>query len=497
MRILIADDENMVRLTLKSMLMDLDLNIEKIIEAKNGEEFISLVETFSPDIAFVDIKMPKLTGLKAIELAKKLSPHTQWVILTGFSQFDFAKQALELGVSKYLLKPVSPEELQQTILELIKNSSINNLILNKNFEREIIGIYNQLYSARNINFEDSITKSNFEMGIFYFDGNTQKDKNIKLKKNFFEEITLIAENLIDNNVRIALFNIFNTQIATVCAYDFIKNHEDKLSIDMYYKNVAKLIKVYRDYDFSITIIKCKKFTFYDQIYNKFNEIKKFSSLRILKGISVEHRIDQLKSLDQVEALLKITDLIINLCNYYNEKEILNFNNTLKQINKELTSSIIMQNTSMKNNICEFLKYSMNFELEIGDNLKGWIDALYIHGEHSIQDSEVNNISYIDEVINFISENYMSDIGINIIANNLNLSPNYLSALFHKTTNVKFIDYLTEIRILKSKELLANTNLSIQKISEKVGYHSTRHFTKLFIKYVHSYPSEYKKNLAKI
>lgn len=118
MKILIADDERMVRLSLRSMLLDMNICSENIYEAKNGEELVENVKEHTPNIAFVDIRMPKMNDLKAIKLSKSLSPKTNWIILTGFSQFDYAKEAIDLGVAKYLLKPVGPEELEEAITTL-------------------------------------------------------------------------------------------------------------------------------------------------------------------------------------------------------------------------------------------------------------------------------------------------------------------------------------------------------------------------------------------
>ena len=120
MKILIADDEKLIRYSLKSMIEDMKLALEIIGEAGNGQEMIDLVKKRNPDIAFVDIKMPGLSGLEAIKIARDISPHTKWIILTSYSEFDYAKEAISLGAAGYLLKPVSPEELSATINEIIQ-----------------------------------------------------------------------------------------------------------------------------------------------------------------------------------------------------------------------------------------------------------------------------------------------------------------------------------------------------------------------------------------
>lgn len=111
MKVLIADDEKWIRSTLRSMLDELNMRIDIVGEAKDGEELIRLAGQYRPDVAFVDIRMPRLDGLNAIHSGRQLSPHTQWIILSGYSEFSYAREALQLGASDYLLKPLSPEDL--------------------------------------------------------------------------------------------------------------------------------------------------------------------------------------------------------------------------------------------------------------------------------------------------------------------------------------------------------------------------------------------------
>ena len=138
MIILTADDERMARINIISMLNDMNLPSLNIIEASDGELFLEKIETYKPDIAFVDIKMPKLDGLNAIDYAKKISPHTYYVIVTGFSEFDFAKKAIELKVDNYLLKPVDPEDLRKIINEFNNKWKTRNTDINRAFERHVI-----------------------------------------------------------------------------------------------------------------------------------------------------------------------------------------------------------------------------------------------------------------------------------------------------------------------------------------------------------------------
>ena len=120
MRIIIADDEEYVRFELKELLLEIRSDLE-IIEAVNGSELIDMFKQEKFEAAFVDIKMPGFSGLEAIEKVVSGNLLTEWIILTGYSDFGFAKKAITLGVTEYLLKPVSRNEMEDVLQKIDNN----------------------------------------------------------------------------------------------------------------------------------------------------------------------------------------------------------------------------------------------------------------------------------------------------------------------------------------------------------------------------------------
>ncbi len=110
MKILIADDEELVRENLKDILRGIGQG-DDLHEAVNGRTLIEHARTIKPDVCFVDIRMPGISGLDAIEKLTDDFPHTSWIILSGYADFDYARRALSLRVSEYLLKPASESEV--------------------------------------------------------------------------------------------------------------------------------------------------------------------------------------------------------------------------------------------------------------------------------------------------------------------------------------------------------------------------------------------------
>lgn len=120
-KVLIADDEPKIRQGLKETLEGFDLPVVVCGEAKNGLEALEKTEKIKPDILLIDICMPKLSGIKFLEEVKKLQLDCSIIIISGFNEFTYAKQAIRLGVSYYLLKPIPEEELRDALQEIIKD----------------------------------------------------------------------------------------------------------------------------------------------------------------------------------------------------------------------------------------------------------------------------------------------------------------------------------------------------------------------------------------
>ncbi|MBU0934373.1 MAG: response regulator [Spirochaetes bacterium] len=119
LRVLIADDEELERRALRSILSAIEQPRLELLEAANGRQAIELAESTVLDLAFLDIRMPGMDGLKAAHELKKLCPAIHIVFVTAYGQFDYAREALRLGVDEYLVKPASVSEVRDTALRVL------------------------------------------------------------------------------------------------------------------------------------------------------------------------------------------------------------------------------------------------------------------------------------------------------------------------------------------------------------------------------------------
>lgn len=119
-KVLIADDEPKIRQGLKRVLEEMELSITVCAEARNGVDALKKAAEFHPDFFLVDICMPKLSGIQFLEELRKSNKDCPVIVISGFNEFSYAKQAIKLGVSEYLLKPIATSELKSAVLKVIE-----------------------------------------------------------------------------------------------------------------------------------------------------------------------------------------------------------------------------------------------------------------------------------------------------------------------------------------------------------------------------------------
>lgn len=118
-KVMIIDDERAIRNLLRITLEKENLNLRIVGEAASGIEAINTIDTYRPDIVFVDIRMPFMDGIEFSKLAIKRYPNLKIIILTAFNDFEYAKECVGIGICEYLLKPISREEIRKTLNRII------------------------------------------------------------------------------------------------------------------------------------------------------------------------------------------------------------------------------------------------------------------------------------------------------------------------------------------------------------------------------------------
>lgn len=483
MKILIADDDRLIRFSLKSMLGDIlgDCG-DTFIEACNGKEMISICSEQQPDLAFVDIRMPYYSGLEAIKQCKKISNRTEYVIVSGYSDFEYAKQGIQLGVNEYLLKPVDEEELS-TVVQKLKCKILKKIKdTNSYFQLNIMDVFNN-YTLGSEEREYVLINEDEEKIFFIFmlcikSGNKDSEKVIDVQNRILQKIWMLGEDVINRKGYYA--SVLNGEgIPCIVFYvsqterEYIVSHMKKICLEekemaCYFiwfenKHMESMCSTCEKIENTMYLLAQEKagnvYEYYDLIGRTGEEEKDF--LRIVNNL--------LESWIEADGVA-CRNIMNDLWRKYKDEKL-----TLKLEQLSAYCSYITGCTIKNGSIKEFC---VSF-VEMSDQMYSSVSRI--------------NIDMIKEIKEYILTYYMNEMSISQIADHYNLTANYLSTVFHQKTGEKFIEYLTKTRIEAAKKLLIqNMSASVQDIALMVGYNSARHFSTLFQKQTGMTPSTYRK-----
>ena len=248
--------KKLVRYSVRSIVIEIwekqkrdsrDLEIE---EAATGTALIEKVEDFQPQIVFADIRMPGMTGLDAIERCVSVYPHVKWVILSGYSEFDYARKALSLRVLAYMLKPVDPEELESVLNKAVAELRENRIVLNSVFEKKMNSILNNLSSPEfDAYFSDEVWFSGFIMEFGCSSGDEESELRCKIVSALGErwangyQVFSAAVVVLDDGRSAAVFRSSTSGIGLDTEMEFVSffSSEIRCRPGKEYRNVQTLL----------------------------------------------------------------------------------------------------------------------------------------------------------------------------------------------------------------------------------------------------------------
>lgn len=492
MTILIADDEKLARYTLKSMLKEIGIPSSSIRVACDGQEMVEKVASIRPDLTFVDIKMPRLNGLEAIKKARILSPHTKWIILTGYSLFDYAKRAVALGASAYLLKPVSPQELYQAVHKVTQESRGTYQRLNDEFEAHLSAL---LHDTTTIAHEelDILTDAVFWGSLLLFDSNLKNSDLLLQEHRACDLIRRKQANVIEQTTRLALCRLAEGQLALIGAW--IRGHGERESggviSDLFRKLQISLNSTVPRSVCCTMIVgdRCDNYKEFDEHLRLMIEL---APLRTIIGVGGAIPWTILRDRQGIRPEIELSQNLVTLPAVVLEGTYLDYLKLVDAVAAIWTDMRDNRRLEISAPILRFLQVSLGFRPAPSPHKDAWPEKLRQYGRQLFENTaDGKPRDLIDQVVDFIDKNYMNDIGVSQIANNLGITPNYLSQRFHSKTGTTFVKYLTRLRMTKARELLTDPSQQVQQIARKVGYSSSRHFSALFKLHEGRTPSDYR------
>lgn len=500
---MLVDDEPIVIQELKGLIKWENHGFEIVAEAGNGKKALELYQKFHPQVIFVDIRMPVMDGLEFCRKIHSENRSVKVILLTAYKDFDYARQAIQLGVSNYLLKYNMDEYTLLQELEKIKSdladesknekALIQNKIIqytqkgNQSFEqteedKHLFASYgeqfilwviqlDQPYPLLHIHNETQYVPLIDLTGTLKFPDGYELvqcvDMNNKLslilissnkyrsKKEIWEQLYPLAVKFQD-----MVFKDFKVTISVAVSVS------SKSSIEL--PDACK--RALRAIIYSVFYGRAKVFGIEDIPLYCSNDEKRF--LEVIKD--VEKNIAEMNFQGIKENVETLYDAVINP------------HWDMNGFNKVCIRLIDLLNDFRSKNNLDSLDELVKRGMISTDNwycvkdMFHWFIDHYLKTLTEIKDVSFNGYSkLLKQACLFIQEHYHDDLTIEVVADKIKISSVWLSKLFKKETGITFLDFLTHLRIKKAEEMLKNSDYKIYEIAEIVGYKTSQHFCKIF------------------
>ncbi|SHK36827.1 response regulator [Paramaledivibacter caminithermalis] len=525
-KLLIVDDEYIVLEGIKFIVDKYVSDVEVIGTAQTGREAIEKAMEFKPDIIFMDIRMPGIHGIEAVRQIKERINNIYVVIISAYEHFSYAKEAVNLGVCEYLLKPISKNKvidvlnkLKREILdkrkamqrEIVLMERINKII--PHMENQLI--YSLLFGSMELKdiefyeeiFEMKINHGYVMIGKIIETENQNKEGSLKnsiLKQEFYELFSsqlkdmvpcLIGASLID---RIVAYIPIDKEKDSYDARNNAIYIAERISEKIYEKiKISYKIGLGKDYDIedftkSYNEAQASLLIPSEEIITHFEDIAPMFKNNYSYPVVMEKRLSHNILIGDVDGSKEIFEDIFNSIILLYGRDIVKVKSKLVELFSVLMREIpynYEENDFMTQNFLMNIFKIKNIEelrLCFIDFLNSFIRAIALSREKEMD-------GLITKAVDYIKENYAKDISLDDVAREINMSYHYFSKFFKDSLGRSFIDYLTQLRIDKSKEFLNDRSMSIKEISYKIGYNDPNYFSRIFKKITGITPSEYRIN----
>ena len=525
-RMLVVDDEWYIRDGIATYPWE-KFGCKVVGSAENGEEALEMVKTLQPDMVITDIKMPGMDGLAFIKEAKEIMPEMEVILLTGYSDFEFAKTAVQLGVTDYILKPTNFDELEKTVLRLsekIRRSGVKQKyyetlksryesslsILNRYIVSSLLH-HNNDNNPAVINFRKEIQTYKYILisGIMLNPDQVIQEKNLNRELLAFD-ITNICEEI---------FNKYSERVLSeneTGAFHFIllfcNEMTDDACLDITLRAITRISDVIKSYlkgkmNFGVSLVGNdpeEMHLYYEKLELSWNRHRFYSDQIMVMGrdngqdyndswrIPEEvtgHIIKSLVGYDEDTVYAAVSELFRKAQDSHPEPDTLKTSivgllihcisivsngksNELSKTMREIVSNI---------NTCQWIA-DLQTEMELFiERLLECRDKNDIMSQHSI----------VQRAIEYLESHYQEDISLADLASNLHVSASYLSKLMKSGTQKNFSEVVVDIRIQKAQELIESKQYKIYEIADRVGFRNNSYFTHVFKKRVGMTPKEYK------
>jgi len=523
LKVLIVDDEPFIREGLKCMVSWEGYGMEIKGLMSNGEEALQFIQKQMVDLIITDIKMPQMDGLRLMEKCKEYNYDILYIILSGYTDFEFVKKAAHLGIENYLVKPIDEAELNQTLQQVAEK--LNQKFFRSKMIQEGADILRENLTFRwmsgNISAHEleerrsylrftpspnnlvAIVKIRDRESGFLSEGKERAKMELAQQIRAYILTSDYAIPLVENSSTVNL--IFpNADVRRNIVRKTLEHIGDMISADKHFSYLIAVGDIEEDSQMVYRSYNQAKFTLDNTVYHTLDQILNYQTVKESIGKYPQR---------EYEKLLRFNDKV----EWIDEKEIYQIVDDILT-GFELTAGIKIETiqafatiiiSTIYNNIrtmksvpeqeIQMLEQRIQeaYHIYCIEELSQWTKGMILCGLEASRQREKQYSDIIVKVQAYLQRNYNQDISIKTVADTFGMNSSYLGRLFREEAGSFLTDYLNILRLEKAKQLLVETMLPIRKIAEIAGYHNTNYFYTIFKRYIGVSPSEFRKNGVEI
>lgn len=536
MRILIVDDETLVRIGVKSCIQS-QYNSYEIIEAVDGKQALEIAREMKPQLIITDIKMPVMDGLQLIENVNKLELDTRFIVLSCFDEYEYVRKALKMGAKDYILKhKMDPENIYSLIesvkaeldtaganknslvvqnkdsIDIIKQEFIKSLIRENSYSQDFVNEKVKKYNMR-------LKGKQFSLCILGIDNYGEVKERYTERDHYLLTYSVcnIADELLSNYGNGEVAHYSQNKFLILLAFDTNDQKELLQSTFNIIKEIQTTLQRYLNilssYGITTPVPSLRGLFKY---YGKAQKVYEYKFYKGNKSIIFDYEISQLEEgkgnylLPDAESFCsqlfccdkedispvvqQMLKGIAGVFEPYPEKLKLFVIDLMEKTLKKMADNYdLFENTISYKELIPKISQAENI-CYLSDSLCGMLNQI----AKGFREKEKRFCSpMVLKVIKLLESRYEENISLEQVAEELKVNPSYLSRAFKKETGENFVDYLTNIRMKKAKELLKATELSVHEVALHVGYPNQQYFSKVFKKLCNITPTEFKINYLKM
>lgn len=526
-RILICDDEGIVRQSLQYMIEKAFGDECELEYARNGRTAIELAESFHPDIILMDIQMPGINGIEAMQEIRKEDKHVVFIVLTAYDKFEYTQKSIDVGVMSYLTKPINRDVLTDTlrrairqvkerrektrndlkikekleaVIPMIENGFVYSVLMEGNSREEYTG-YRDLLNIE----EDYGYVMVLECGEELHKGELTNTvgSGIKLQKHYLvfrdtvkEAVGGIVGALMANKVIVL---IPSGEAAEEYSRRVMKIENTRALLrkleqqtELRFKAGIGTVKSWKDMEESYQEA-------LESVHQPVGKVIHAKDINTSCGYADDYPIELEKALfdavraGEVETAVDLGGRFMDWLQGYQPE--LKHIARLKVLEFVLWAEHIAY---IQGGISEYRFEDREGYMEMVlsftsyQQLRNWfMKKLETSVSHVAKKQQMKTDSVVEQAKAYIAEHFNKELSLEEMARQIGISPYYLSKLFKETEGTGYIEYTTKLRMDYAKEQLGSTDRSIKEICHDAGYQDPNYFSRIFKKWTGRTPTEYR------